>query len=208
MDEPSGLALDPDKQHLWIVSDTKGSAYKTDLKGEIIEKIKIKGKDLEGIAINATADTIVVVDESKQSVNWYDLNGERTKVLKLNIAMDKNSGLEGIDIDPSTGDIYLVNEKRPRMLVKLKADGKMISQNKIEALSDISSVLYEPEKDRIWMMSDIDRKIMIFNKDLKPLIQIPIDIIQMEGMAVDFDKKMLYIISDKEEELHVFHLKI
>ena len=205
--EPSGLSLDPDGQHLWMVSDTKETAYKTNLKGKVVAKVKIKGKDLEGIATTPGGDTLIVVDESKQVVRWFDLNGEQIKRVKIDIPADGNSGLEGIDVNPKNGDIYVVNEKSPRILLHLDRNGIVLKRYAIAALSDISSVLYNPINDRIWLMSDIDRKIMIFNKSMKPVVQIPIDIIQMEGMAIDFEQKILYIISDREEELHVFQLK-
>ena len=132
MPEPSGLALDPDGKHLWLVSDRKGWIYKVDLRGNMQQKIDIKAQDYEGVAIHANGDTLYVLDEAKNRISAYNLFGEKAYNINLKTKVSNKSGPEGLDIDWSNGHFYIVNEKNPRLLLELNADGIEVSRRRIQ----------------------------------------------------------------------------
>lgn len=204
MPEPSGLALDPDGQHLWIVSDRDDNVFKTDLKGEIVDDFDTNSKDSEGIAISADGKTIYVLDESKKKIRLYSNTGEEGKTIDLDIDADKNSGPEGLDIAPGTGNLWVANEKHPRILIELDVNGNEIRRMDIEGLNDLSAVAIDNDGKSLWLLSDIDQKLIHAEITGKIIETYAMDIDQMEGLAIDFENKRIFIVSDKEEELHIF----
>lgn len=207
MPEPSGLALSSDGHHLWIVSDQKGQIYQTDLNGRIINQVDIKSSDLEGVAISADGQSLFVLDESKNRITGYDLQGKEIFEIELETKVSNKSGPEGLDIDWSNGHFIVVNEKDPRLLMELDEKGELIRQQEIKPLNDLSAVTINPENKELWILSDEDQKLIRFNAASKMMDVYLIDINQMEGLAIDFKSKRIYIVSDAEEELHIFEYK-
>lgn len=204
MPEPSGLALDPDMEHLWIVSDRKGQIYKTDLTGKVVQKIDIKASDFEGVAIDASGEILYVLDETKNDITCYNSKGKKLCDINLSEKASNKSGPEGIDVDWETGYFVVVNEKNPRVIYILDPEGNEVHKNKISGLNDLSGVVINPKNKEIWLLSDEDQKLLRILPDYAIAEEFLIDVVQMEGLAIDFDKKRIYIVSDQEEELHVY----
>ena len=204
MPEPSGLALDPSGNFLWIVSDRKGQIYKTDLVGHVVDKIDIKASDFEGVAIDKGGTKLYALDETKNRIDVYDLKGKKTQEIKLSEKVSNKSGPEGIDIDWANGNIIVVNEKNPRTMYILDQEGNEKQKQEITPLSDLSAVCIDPETKEIWLLSDQDQKLIRAKSDYSVTDEYLIDIDQMEGLAIDYLKKRIYIVSDAEEELHIF----
>ncbi len=204
MPEPSGLALDPDGAHLWIVSDRKGQIYKVDLMGNTIAKVDIKARDYEGVGINAEGNLLYVLDETKNRITCYDLSGDKTCELDLPIKSSNKSGAEGLDVDWETGNFIVVNEKNPRLIIEMTPEGKEVKRLDVTPLNDLSAVCINPKNKDIWLLSDEDQKLLHVDRENKILDVYLMDIIQMEGLGIDFEKKRIYIVSDSEEELHIF----
>ena len=204
MPEPSGLAMDPDMKHLWIVSDRKGQIYKTDLRGVVQEKIDIKASDFEGVAISREGETLYVIDEAKNRIQCYQHNGKSTCKHGLNQKVTKKSGPEGIDVDWENGDLYVVNESNPTQIYHLNKEFVEIERHQTTVLSDLSAICVDPKSKDIWLLSDEDQKLIRVSSDYEIKNEYLIDIKQMEGLAIDYARKIIYIVSDAEEELHVF----
>ena len=204
MPEPSGLALDPSGNNLWIVSDAKGQIYKTDLTGKLIDKIDVKSSDYEGVAVSADGQTLYLLDEAKNRITCHNLDGKKIETFDLSEKASAKSGPEGIDIDWKTGNIIVVNEKNPKVLYLLDSQGQELFKTDITSLSDLSAVCVNPKNKEIWMLSDEDQKLLRILPDYSIAEEFLIDVEQMEGLAIDFKKKRIYIISDREEELHIF----
>lgn len=202
--EPSGLALSEDKSHLYIVSDHKGIIYETTLQGVVTREIKIKNSDYEGVAWSASNALFYLVDESKNKIKIYDIHGNKVTDHVLSAKASTKSGPEGIAIDASTDHIYVVNEKSPRLLYQLDSTFNEIRKQKIDFLSDISGIEVNPMDGAIWLMSDEDQRVVRLGKDGKPEATYLMDVEQMEGIAIDWDNKLMYVVSDKEEELHIY----
>ncbi len=204
MEEPSGLALDPNGEFLYIVSDQKSNIYKTNLQGVVQKKIDVKAADYEGIAINFKNDLFYTVDESKNKIRCFDLGGNETHHIKLSENVSKKSGPEGIDVDWEDGSFYVVNEKSPVMIYHLNDKFQEIRSQKIEHISDLSGITINPKTKDLWLLSDEDQKVIHVDKKFNIQNEYLIDVKQMEGIAIDFKKRILYIVSDAEEELHIF----
>ena len=207
IDEPSGLAMDPDGEHLWIVSDQDDDLYKTDLTGKIIEKTDIPKGDYEGVAITADGQTLYLLDESENEILIWRLDDGKQDKIKLTEKSSKKSGPEGIDIDWSTDEIYVVNEKNPRTLHILELDGAQKKRQEITALSDMSAVCVNPENKELWILSDEDGLLIRANPDYSVVSSFSVPIEQPEGLAINFNKNRIYIVSDAEEMLYIFEYK-
>ena len=207
MPEPSGLALDPDGQHLWIVSDNKGQVYKTNLVGQVVDKVDIKSSDFEGVAISSDGQTLFLLDESKNEIVFYNLEGDKLEHIDIDTDVSKKSGPEGLDIDQRTGNFIVVNEKNPRLFIELTKSGEIIRQQEVTPLSDLSAVAINSQNKEVWLLSDQDQKLIRINSEYQVVDEYLIDIEQMEGLAIDFKSKRIYIVSDAEEELHIFDYK-
>jgi len=204
MPEPSGLAISADGKRLYMVSDRKGQIYQTDLQGVVQKQIDINGGDYEGIAINQEETIFYLLDENKNKIECFNTSGDEICDIDLKTNVSKKSGPEGIDLDWTTGEFFIVNESKPTSISKFGKDYQLIMSEKSNALSDLSAVTIDPTTKELWLLSDQDQKLIRVSPAYDLIQTYLIDIIQMEGLAIDFQKKIIYIVSDSEEELHVF----
>ena len=110
--EPSGLALDRDGIHFWIVSDQTGNAYRINPSGNVVTTLELGGQDLEGIAVDPTDGSLFVVEEGLGEILHFSREGLLLERLAPEGLQNLgNTGLEGITIDPISGNIFLVKEK-------------------------------------------------------------------------------------------------
>jgi len=202
--EPSGLELVDGK--LWIVSDRKSTVYQTDLKGEIEFNFKIKETDLEGITV-VNDSLIAIALEFSREVLILNLIGNEISRTSLEINGSRNSGLEGITYNPSNEHFYLVNEKDPVLLIETDKNLKEIRRKKIKNVKDLSGISYSRKEDCLWLLSDEDRKIIKSSLEGDFITEYKINVEQPEGIAVDDENNLVYIVSDKEEKLYVYKIE-
>jgi uncharacterized protein YjiK len=201
--EPSGLALGDD--NLWIVSDKKNTVYLTDLEGKEEFSFKIKGSDPEGIAV-VNDSLLAVVLETSREVIITNFNGNEISRTSFEIDGSKNSGLEGITYNSSNGHFYLINEKDPVLLIE--ADKKLNEVNRKEInVKDLSGVSYSLKENCLWLLSDEEQKIIKSSLDGDIITEYRITIDQPEGIAVDDEKGLIYVVSDREEKLYVYKME-
>lgn len=201
--EPSDLALTNGK--LWIVSDRKSTVYQTDLKGKIEFSFKIKETDLEGLTIIDDSHIAIALEFSRE-VLIFNLVGNEISRTTLEIEGSRNSGLEGITYNPSNEHFYLVNEKDPVLLIETDKNLKEISRKKIKGVRDLSGISYSRKDDCLWLLSDEDRKIIKSSLDGEFIKEYKINVEQPEGIAVDDENKLIYIVSDKQDKLYVYKI--
>jgi uncharacterized protein YjiK len=58
----------------------------------------------------------------------------------------------------------------------------------------------------LWLLSDEDKLLIKSSLDGEFIEEYEIDIKQAEGVAVDDENNLIYIVSDKEEKLYVFKI--
>jgi uncharacterized protein YjiK len=202
--EPSGLTHSFDRKYLWTVSDRNSSIYLITFKGEVLKKIKVDAKQLEGITA-IDENTIAVLSEESNEIIVIDTSGNELMRKKIDIATEKNSGLEGISFNKSKNHFYVVNEKHPTTLIEFDSNLEEIKRIELDILKDLSGLSYDEERDCLWILSDEDKSIIKFSFDEGAVENYKIDVIKAEGITVDGNK--IYIVSDETEKLYVFKIQ-
>lgn len=204
--EPSGLHYAKLTNTLWIVSDENSTIYNVNLKGQILSKLIVNGSDLEGITIIKDS-ILVVVLERDRSIVFLNKKGKEQKRIKVKITGALNNGLEGIAYNPINNSFFVVNEKKPGLLLEININGKIITRNELKFASDYSGLFFNQSENILWIISDEDKAIFKCTTDGKLIKKYNIEIEQIEGISIDFEKSLLYIISDPLEKLFVFELQ-
>jgi len=203
--EPSGLDLSYDEKSFWVVSDQNSKVYLLDSWGNKIKNFKIKGKDLEGITV-VNDSTLAVVLERSREVVILDTTGNELKRTKLDLKGDLNSGLEGITYSPVEKKYYLLNEKKPILLITLDENLVELTRDTLNLSKDVSGIFYDDTDSTLWILSDESKR--IFKTDLSgnQIDEFKIKVVQPEGITFNKDRTKLYLVSDKTESLYIFNL--
>lgn len=202
--EPSGLEYDKDENVLWTVSDETSKIYKIDFEGNILKEIEVDGFDLEGIT-KTDDSTLVVILERSRTVVILDTSGTELNRIELNLDGEPNKGIEGIAYNPNNSNLYILNEKKPRLLMKLDSDGT-VQKHSIDFALDLSGIFYEELTESLWILSDESEAIFKCNEKGSVITKYKIDIEQAEGIAINSMDSLLYVISDPLEKLFIYEL--
>lgn len=203
--EPSGLSLAADQKSFWSVSDENSTIYRLSSEGKIIGELKVEGFDLEGITA-IDEETIAVVLERAREIVVLDTSGKELKRVNLDLEGEENSGLEGITYNSTNGHFFLLNEKKPSLLMELDEDLNLLKLDTLKFSKDLSGICYDGRNKALWMLSDESQLIMKMDLDGNLIEKINISIVQPEGITVDKAGERLYIVSDNREALYVFEL--
>ena len=210
--DPSGLALDPDGETLWAVSDNPGHGiYRITFQGEISEQIEMDSDDLEGIIVDPNDHTLWVVEEKLRQIVNISRTGEELNRIQLDISGEvKNDGLEGITVNPQTGHFYVVNEANPRQLHELNPQMEIIRTTNINfsgifEVEDLSGISYNIVENSLWIVSDTSEKIVVTDLQGNPIKAYKIDVFDPEGIAVKAEERIVFIVSDSDRKLYVFN---
>lgn len=209
--DPSGLALDYDGVHLWTVSDDPGMGmYQLTRQGEVVRHVPFASDDLEGIVVDPANLTLWVVEERLRQI----LNVTRDGVILSRTPVEvpatrPNDGLEGITINTRTGEFFIVNEKNPRLLIRLDRDLEILETIPLDftgefAMGDLSGISYDAVENTLWIISDESRRIVVIDMQYLPVRAYPTGIIKGEGIAVDPDNRRVYAVCDEESRLYVY----
>ncbi len=208
---PSGLALDPGSEHLWSVSDVPGgSIYSITFTGEIIDEILIDSEDMEGIVVHPVDHTLWVVEERSRELVNVSRKGTILNRVHLNIERQyENDGLEGITINPNNGHFFVVNEKNPRLLIELNSDVEIINKLKVDftgifTITDLSGITFNTDEQTLWILSIESEKIVVTDLQGESIRMYNTYINDGEGIALNPDERIVYIVSDDEQMLYVF----
>ena len=203
--EPSGLALSSDERNFWVVSDENSKVYLIDSWGRVVKSFKVNGEDLEGITV-IDDSTLAVVLERTREVVILDTSGLELKRAKLDLDGELNNGLEGISYDPEEKKFFVLNEKKPRLLLTLDENLIEIKRDTLNYAKDVSGIYFDAVDKNLWILSDESQR--IFKTDLSgnPIEEIKIKVTQPEGITFNKARTKMYIVSDKTENLYVFNL--
>ena len=201
--EPSGLDLTYDNKGFWTVSDETSTIYKLDGEGNVVSTIKVNGDDLEGITV-VNDSTLAVVLERTRDVVLLNTSGTEIKRKNLGLKGKPNSGLEGITYIPENGHFFVVNEKKPSLLLELNSQLEIIGIDTLKFSRDVSAIFYDKRNKCLWILSDENQLVVKTDMHGKPLEKIDISVVQPEGITIDPDGKKLYIVSDNKNALYVY----
>ncbi len=206
--EPSGLSLNYNASHLWVVSDQTGKVYKVSLDGRALETLAYTGEDLEAVTQNPVDKTLWAAEERSREIVQLDTLGN--ELARFNILVeqtDSNNGLEGIAFNTSNGHLYVLNEKAPHLLVELNPNQAILNQYELTFADDCSGLVYDSTENVFWIVSDESQTITKCDITGNPLESFNLTIPKLEGIALDLTRKIVYLVSDSKEELYLFSLK-
>jgi len=207
VDEPSGLCLSLDKKSLWTVSDHTGKIYQIDFNGNVLKTMSYRGNDLEGVVVDPSDSTIWVVEEYLSQIVQLDTEdgNELNRITVVGAA--GTSGLEGITINSSNNHFLLLKEQDPGVLIELDENFNLLRYKRIGFAFDFSGIFYEAQNQQLWIVSDQNEKVYKCDLDGKVLTEYLIDVRNPEGITVDIDNDLVYIVSDSYEKLYIFSNK-
>lgn len=141
-----------------------------------------------------------------------------------------NKGLEGITWNNETGTIFVMKEGNPGLLIEVSSDLKTIQSHQVlneengfcdtevaDDEIDFSDLCYDQSRDRFWIISDKAQRLFLYDwKENKVMQSSKLgygkdgeyqEIEKAEGVAIDTDANLLYVVSDEEARLYVFDIR-
>jgi len=203
--EPSGLDLSFEEKAFWVVSDQNSKVYLIDSWGKEIKSFNVDGEDLEGITV-VNDSLLAIVLERTNEVVILDTSGTEIKRSALNLGKEFNSGLEGITYDPKKNNFYVLNEKKPRLLLTLDENLTELRRDTLNFAKDFSGLFFDDVDNTLWLLSDESQR--IFKTDLRgnKIAEFKIRVKQPEGITLNKARTKLYLVSDITGSLYLFDL--
>lgn len=204
--EPSGLAINSEGTILYTVSDNTNKIYKLSITGNLLQTYQYSGNDLEGVSTFKTNKLLLAEERTKEIVE-YDMNSGAYSKHKISYEnKDENSGIEGVTYNPTDNTIFMLNEKDPGLLIRLRADYSIISTKELKFASDYSGIFYENSSNNLWIVSDQSRTVNKCSLIGELIKSYSIGVSKAEGVVVTNDK--IYVVSDSDAKLYVFNKPI
>ena len=204
--EASGLTINAAGSTLYTVSDNTSNIYELTTDGTVIKEYVYNGNDVEGISMVSNNKMLLVEERTKEIVE-YDLstkNHKKHKVIYSN--NDSNSGLEGIAINLNDNTIFILNEKNPGLLMRLRSDFSIIESYDLDFSSDYSGIFYDKDLNILWILSDESKTINKCSLKGALIKSYSINVNKAEGIAVANNN--IYIVSDSNSTLYKFNKPI
>ena len=201
--EASGLTINATGSTLYTVSDNTSNIYELATDGAVLKEYTYDGNDVEGISMVSNNKVLLVEERTKEIVE-YDLTTKIHKKHKIIYSNnDSNSGLEGIAMNLNDNTIFVLNEKNPGLLMRLRSDFSIIESYNLNFASDYSGIFHDKNLNILWILSDQSKTI---NKcSLKGVLikSYSINVIKAEGIAVT--DNTVYVVSDSNSTLYKFN---
>jgi len=200
--EPSGLAINSAGTILYTVSDHTAKVYKLSLTGNVLQTFSYEGEDLEGVSIY-TGNKLLLAEERSKEVVVFDFISGVTIKHPINYQNNSsNSGIEGVAFNQNDQTAFILNEKNPGKLIRLRNDFSVIAEYNLTFASDYSGIVFDSNSNCLWIVSDQNKTLNKCTLTGDLIERYSIRITQAEGVAITSTK--IYIISDAEERLYEF----
>ncbi len=200
--EPSGLAVSNSGNVLYTVSDHTAEVYKLSTTGNVIQTFNYVGNDLEGVSA-FTGNKLLLAEERTKEIVEFDMSSGIFSKHKINYENnDSNSGIEGVTYDNNSNTIFILNEKDPGKLIRLRSDYTILAEYELNFASDYSGLFYENSSNNLWIVSDQNKTINKCTLSGVLIESYSINVTQAEGIAVTNDK--IYVVSDAEAKLYIY----
>lgn len=205
--EPSGLCLFNSSNEFLAVSDKTNEIYVVSNKGVVLRNINFNGQDLEGITYNPILNNIFITEETSRQIFRLDTNGVELSRFPIDIYFEEeNHGPEGISYNPVTNHLFVVIEKKPAKLLEINLSGEILNSYSLSFADDYSAVYYDVQDEKIWILSDESKTLSCCNLYGESLNTYSTNIAKGEGLVIDPENKMAYIVSDQESKMYVFSI--
>jgi len=200
--EASGLTINATGSTLYSVSDNTSNIYELATDGTVIKEYVYNGNDVEGISM-VSINKMLLVEERTKEIVEYDLiskNYIKHKIIYSN--NDSNNGLEGIAMNLNDNTIFILNEKNPGLLMRLRSDFSIIESYNLDFASDYSGIFYDKDLNILWILSDESKTINKCSLKGDLIKSYPISVTKAEGIAVT--NNAIYVVSDLNSTLYKF----
>jgi len=198
VNEPSDIQYDSQSKSFWIVSDN-GVLNECDLEGNLLRKAEFKGVDFEGVEI--VGNYVLALDETDRKIHFFNKQSLKLeKTIQLTYGGARNKGFESIAYNDKSKEYYLITEKDPSYLFVYDENFHLKNQIELSISNDISSARWNNNK--LWVLSDEDRKICLLDNNYKIVKTYEIPVINPEGIA--FVNDDIYVVSDDLEKMYLF----
>ena len=206
--EPSGLSFGSTKSTLLIVSDNTNMVYETDLQGTIIRELPFVGNDLEGVTYNPDEDLIAVTEERRREVVFLDYEtGNEQARYHIDVEVgSENSGLEGISYSKNNKAYYLVNESLPGEQIIWNPQFNIINSIALNFADDYSAIFVDTKNALLWIVSDQSQALYKTDYNANVLKEYPLERTKFEGITIDVDNNLIYLVNDATFELHIYKI--
>jgi len=188
--EPSGLALNPQTNTLWTVSDDTKRVFTLHLDGTVTrsQTPRLRETDFEGLtalpggglaAVREKSNEILIIAADDGRIRGcHPLSGmDGYDAVRADFEDGPSGkGLEGITVDPATGAFYVVKERAPRLVLGIAPD--LTSITAVHRLTreigfrargvsdrklDVSGLAYDSGRRRLWIVSDTGRRLFLYD---------------------------------------------
>ncbi len=199
--EPSGIFYNSKRNSLFIVSDSQAEIFEVDFNGNVLNTINTTSTDMEGITFSTNCDTFYVVEETKQLVTKYLVDGTKLTSFPVNVAENIKNSLEGITLD-NNNHLFVMNEKTPELLLEF-VNNIEVNRKVIAYTSDISDICYDKVENCFWIVSDESAKLIKISKTGELLKEWSLPFNKAEGIT--FVNNKMYIVNDSNGFLYQFN---
>jgi len=201
--EPSGLAIDDSGNILYTVSDNSNMIYKLNTQGDILKIYDYEGNDLEGVSVYSS-NILLVAEERTKEIVRYDLVKNTAVKNRINYENhEENSGIEGVAYNSNDGTTFILNEKDPGLLMRLRNDYSIITTYNLDFASDYSGIFYEREVNILWIVSDQNKTINKCTVSGQLIKSYSVNVNKIEGIAIADNK--IYVVSDTDGTLSIYN---
>ena len=184
------------------MSDNTNKIYKLSTSGNTLQTFNYIGNDLEGVS-SFTENKLLLAEERTKEIVEYDMSTGSYQKHKIEYDNnDENSGIEGVAFNANDNSIFMLNEKDPGLLIRLRSNYTILSMYELNFASDYSGIFYESSSNNLWIVSDQNKTINKCNLVGELIESYPISVTKAEGITVTNDK--IYIVSDLDSKLYIF----
>jgi uncharacterized protein YjiK len=202
--EPSGVAFDPRRGHLFVVGD-EGSLVELMLDGKLVRSFPVAG-DLEDVAVHAPNGDLLLLFERESELLLFDpekkVEKKRWKLPRAALLgqepTEKNSGFEGLAFKedssrPGGGIAVLTHQRTPPLVVALTLDtsgpagplGADAVLWRKSVAEDLTAITYSAELKRFLVIAERKDRLLVLQEDGGLEDEIPLPGLRQEGLALD-----------------------
>ena len=102
----------------------------------------------------------------------------------------------------NSNTIFILNEKKPGKLIRLRNDFSVLEKSKLNFAADYSGIFYENSSNQLWILSDQSKTINKCTLSGELIESFKIRVSQPEGIAVT--DNYIYIVCDINSRLYVY----
>ena len=106
-------------------------------------------------------------------------------------------------------NIYVAKERNKPTIIKLNKDWSIDSKKDVSEYLKVVSGMFYSSEDKIWLLSSESNKLILWDfseNAVDTTKTVYLDHPGMEGVAIDYMKNLIFIVSDKNAELYIHKL--